>query len=348
MRKSSVWLISIGLVLQALAAVVAFVIAPALMKLPGDTDLTVKYSGTADVLNAAAMAKGDLAHAFVKGAPASLDRRVHVTASHGNTAVVADEQNLHVGTTTSDTKRNYAVDRSTMRPAAAPKGDVVEPAHGLTVSFPIDLKAGNSYRLYDATTQLSTPLTYTGKATVSGREVYRYTTTATGPVKDAALTASLPQVLPKALLVKLGAATLPAAVQAQLAPVVAQLPDLVPLHYTATTKVVAAVDSATGVVIDQAVTETVTPSISLGAKSLPLPSVLSLDLKATPSTVQAMADKAASAGRMITAITVVVPFTLVAIGLVFEIVAIVRRRKPQSPAVVTGGRQHRDLATAGR
>ncbi len=73
-RRSSIVLITLTVVLAALAAVVRFVVAPGLTELPGDTDLTVRYAGRATMLDDEALRSGDTAHAVRSGIPVTVDR----------------------------------------------------------------------------------------------------------------------------------------------------------------------------------------------------------------------------------------------------------------------------------
>jgi heme/copper-type cytochrome/quinol oxidase subunit 2 len=59
--------------------------------------------------------------------------------------------------------------------------------------------------------------------------------------------------------------------------------------------------------------------------------VLALDFHMTPASAKYLADKAKSAGRLLTLINVVVPIALVVIGAVLAVVAVIRRRKPVPP-----------------
>jgi hypothetical protein len=146
--------------------------------------------------------------------------------------------------------------------SAAPAGVNVQPAEGITIGFPVDPKPGNSYRLYDPTTQLTGELVYQGTASRGGRSVYTYSTTITGAVKDKTLAATLPSALPTSVLTSLTPA-LPADAKAQLTPVAPHLPAIVPLGYESTTTATADVNQSTGILVDQAITEPVTPTLSV-------------------------------------------------------------------------------------
>src|SRR6476619_7434286 len=97
---------------------------------------------------------------------------------------VAYEQTLHAGAAAMPSTHVYAVNRSTLNAATAPAGVKVEPAEGITIGLPVDPKPGNSYRLYDPTTQLTGELIYQSTASRGGRSVFTYTTTITVADKD--------------------------------------------------------------------------------------------------------------------------------------------------------------------
>src|SRR5471032_939937 len=113
-RRSSLIVGAVGVVLIVGAIVVRFVVVPAVSVLPSNTNLSIQYAGTGTVLNATALADGDSAHILASGIPITIDRNIKVTSGHGNTAVVADDLTLKAGTTTLPNDHVYAVDRKTL------------------------------------------------------------------------------------------------------------------------------------------------------------------------------------------------------------------------------------------
>jgi hypothetical protein len=111
--------------------------------------------------------------------------------------------------------------------------------------------------------------------------------------------------------------------------VVGGLPDPVPVTYTGTTRIVADVDRQTGVAIDEAISEQIVVNVTVGARPVSLLPVLALDSHITPASVHYLADKASSAGRLLTILTIVVPIVLGVIGVILIVVAVIRRKKPQ-------------------
>ena len=138
-----------------LPVVLRFVIVPIATRLPAGTNLLVHYAGTATLLNPRALASGDPSKALESGAPIIIDRRTRVLSTLGNVAIVSDVITLHAGATSLPNTHPYAVNRSSLEATTAPSGQKVEPTSGLTVSFPIGPKPNNSYRYYDATTELT-------------------------------------------------------------------------------------------------------------------------------------------------------------------------------------------------
>jgi MFS family permease len=336
-----------GVLLQIVAALLTFVIAPKATVLPENADVTAHLSGSVTMLNKQAIKKHDLAHVFIRNAPLTVDRRVHVTSTHGNTAVVAVDQTLHVGPAAMPSTHVYAVNRSTRQSAAAPAGVAVEPAHGLTIGYPVAPKPANVYRTYDPTTQISGPVTYQGKTTRAGRNVYVYASDITGPVQDKGMLASLPVALPKPVLAAL-ASRLPATVQSKLTPALQTLPAVVPLHYASASKTTAYVDRVTGGAIDQAVHQQIVATIKVNGTDVPLVPVLVLHAQVTPGSVHALAARSAKAEGMLNLVGRTIPVALVIVGLGFEALAFLRRRKNRTARAAAGATSLEFADTAAR
>ena len=224
-RRSSSVFFALGVILVALSLVVVAVVVPFATRLPGNTDLMVHYSGTASLLNPAALQSGDIGHALASNVPTTVDRRVQVVSTDGTTAIVKDGLNIRAGNLEIPTSQTYALNRTSLKGVKSTDGTAVAPSMGaLSSAFPIGPKSNNSYRFYDSTTRAIVPITYTGAAQRDGRSVNVYTISASGPVGDPTLLKLLPSALPKSLLPAV-AGLLPPAVRAQFTPSdVAQLP----------------------------------------------------------------------------------------------------------------------------
>jgi hypothetical protein len=334
-RRSSIALGAVGVVLIALALVIEFVVVPIATQLPGSTNLPVIYSGTGTLLNSAALQAGDTSHVIAANVPITVDRRVKVTSVHGGTAIVADDLTIHAGSQKLPSDHTYALDRITLKGVAPPQGIAVEPSVGaLSSAFPIGPAASGVYRFYDSTTRNIVPVGYAGHATRHGLAVNVYTISSVGPVKDPGLLKMLPPSLPKKLIASL-APLLPAAVRAEITPAtLAALPNPVPLTYTGTTHITAYVDEQTGVPIDETISEQVVANVAAGARTLSLIPVLALDFHVTPASMLYLANKASSSGVLLTVIEVIVPVVLGVIGVLLVVIAILRRRRavPVPPA----------------
>jgi hypothetical protein len=334
-RRSSLIVGAVGVVLIICTIVVRFVVVPAVSKLPSNTNLAIQYAGTGTLLNSTALNNGDSAHVLSSDIPITIDRTIKVTSTHGNTAVVADNLALKAGTTALPNDHVYAVDRKSLNAVTPPKGITADPASGLTVAFPLSPKANNSYRYFDSASRLTVPVKYEGKASRDGRAVYHYTATAAGPLKDPNLLKVLPSSLPKATLVSL-APLLPSTLQAQLAPALPGLPSTVPLSYTVTSGIDAWVDTAVGLPVDESINQQVVVTINVGGTQVALIPVLAVKATLTPKSVKYLAGKASSAGTQLTIVKVVVPLVLLVLGLIGVIIAVLRRNPPTAATVPDG------------
>jgi Porin PorA len=158
-RRSSIILAGIGVILIVLGVLVRFVVVPVATKLPGSTNLGVTYSGQATLLNSSALQSGDTKNVIAANVPATIDRRVKVTSVHGDTAIVSDDLTIHAGGQTLPGDHTYALDRTTLEGVAPPPGISVEPSVGaLSSTFPIGPEANDSYRFYDWTTRGIVPI----------------------------------------------------------------------------------------------------------------------------------------------------------------------------------------------
>ncbi|MEU6200956.1 porin PorA family protein [Streptomyces sp. NPDC047061] len=335
LRRSSIVYGVLGIVLITLAAVTRPIIAPLLTRLPGNTDVSAGFSGTATVLNSKALAAGDTAHALLSGVPATMDRRVHVVKTKGDTALVADDLTIHIGTNSAPSTSRYAVDRGDFNAVEAPAGwKNVERAKGLTVIFPIHPKADNTYTYYNPLTQTTARVVFQGTGRASGHDVNRYKISVTGALKSSDVLATLPPALPKKLA-KSFVSQLPAATAAALAPKTAALPDPIPLSYTVATVIDVFLDQDSGLVLDSHYQERVTANVTAGKKEIPLLPVLALDVKPTAATKADMADKAGTIDTKLLMIRTVAPLTLLGVGLLLLTIAVLRRRRPAVVQPVT-------------
>jgi hypothetical protein len=335
-RRSSIVLAAVGVVLIVLGVLVRFVAVPVATKLPGSTNLSVTYSGTATLLNSSALQSGDTKNVIATNVPITVGRQLKVTSIRGEVAIVSDDLIIHAGSQTLPSDHTYALNRSTLEGVIPPSGVSVEPSAGaLSSMVPIGPAANSSYRYYDSTTRNIAPISYTGHATRDGRPVNGYQITSTGAVKDPGLLKMLPPALPKKLIAGL-APLLPAAERAKFTPaVLAALPNPIPLSYTGTTSIIASVDSQTGIPITETISEQVVVNVTAGSQTLSLIPVLAFDFHLTPASTTYLANKAKTTGELLTLIEVIVPVALVVIGVVLLVIAILRRHKPVAAPAAT-------------
>lgn len=339
MRRSAVVLGVCGIVVVAVGVLFEPVVSPMVSKLPSNTDMTVHYSGTASLIDQAAVAQGNLLGAVKTGVPLTLDRRIHVTSTSGDTALVGDDQTLKItGLPPMPDNHVYALNRKTLEAGPAPAGQTADPASGIPIGWPISPSGSHAYRYYDPTTQTSTPFLFTGDTTVKGRGALGFHAgSAASPVKDKTLLATLPPALPKSVaqaLVNSPLKILPKEAQALLTPeAVAALPDPIPLAYTATTIADGAADKKVGFPIQQHLQQSVTLNVALpGQPPISLIPVLSTDLTLTPDSQEYLVNKAKTASLQLTLAKIVIPIAVTALGLLLLIVAFLKR-KPKVAAV---------------
>ncbi|MEU1208705.1 porin PorA family protein [Nocardia sp. NPDC005825] len=325
-RRSSLALIVAGVVLIAVAGVLRFAVVPALSKLPGDTDTTAHYEGTATLLNAKALQSGDTAHALLTGLPITVDRHIYVSATSDDAAVVHDDATINApGGTKVEQNHVYALDRVTLTDAPAPGGAEVEPHTGLTVALAMNPPADDSQRYWDSGIQATVPLTYKGSDKVHGRDVHRYEASAHGPLKSPSTLRTLPAQLPKALVEQL-LPTLPAGTQDALRTALPTLPDAVPLTYASSNQLNVAVDSELGLPITATQQQQVVAGLEAGGQHIDLLPVMALDIKTTDASSRASADQVKSASSKLRLVADYLPLAAALLGVAAIVAGIVRRR----------------------
>ncbi|HEU4947289.1 MAG TPA: porin PorA family protein [Kribbella sp.] len=326
MRRSALILIGLGTLLIVIAALVRFVVAPNATRLPDDTDSTTTYSGTGTFLNAQALQSGDMANALARDIPVTLDRHVYVSQTDGNTAIVHDDGTLKAASTTAEDKHTYAVDRKELTETSTISGVEVEKHEGLTITLPVDPEPKSGvYKYWDTQTLTAVPVTYVGSEERDGRKTYHYRATATGPLAAPELKQQLPVVLPKSLAPRL-LPLLPADVQAKLAPVVAGLPDLVELGYTATSTYDVFADAELGAPLDIRINRSVVASVTAGSASIPLLPVLAYDVAQDKASVSESVGDIKDASRLLGWISLWIPLALLVVGLVLIVLGVLRRK----------------------
>ncbi|MFG3331975.1 porin PorA family protein [Streptomyces tendae] len=330
-RRPTILLITVAVALLAAAAAVRLVVAPNVTKLPGDTDQTVQYTGEATLLDSKALQSGDTAHALRSGVPVTVDRRIRVTSTHGDTAVLEDTMTVHAGEQSLPSSKTYAIDRGSRKGTSPPASTPAEPSRGaLSSAFPPGAAQDDSYTYYDATTRSIVPVHYTGTARREGRTVNVYEIKVSAPVKDPATLEPLPSALPKKLVASL-VPGLDSTARARFTPaVLSALPDPVPLSYLGQSTLVAYVDQQTGIAIDQTVSRKVIAVTTAGsepARPVPLLPVSALTFEITADSMKYLGDKAESAGVKLNLLSVAAPLVLVVVAVLLLVIAFLRRHR---------------------
>ena len=332
MRAKNWWgigLAVLGVLSLAAAAILAWVVVPQRKVLPADTNTVRQYSGTAGVLlNPQALAAGDFRNALRTNVPVTAERTVKVLATDGNVAQVSDERVLAAGgQPVGQTSAKYAVDRKTMEAATTGFSSdwPVEPAEGLTVTFPIGSEQ-KDYTGWVSDTQTTAPITYEREENKGGLNTYVYTSTVpAAPIKDQEVLANLPRALPQTVLGGL-AAVLPLTDQqkAGLAQALPLLANPIPLSYTYEATSTFWVEPTTGIVIDVDRQEIRKAGIGGpgGAVLASIP-VYDVSTKFTDQSITAAANEANDKKADLTRYGTTWPWILAGLGLLLLIVGLV-------------------------
>src|SRR4051794_32396144 len=114
MRKASIAVAVLGVLLLVAAVVTKWAVAPSMVKLPSDTDVTRTYAGTAStLLNPGAIASGSTTNALLQNVPVVATHRTEVLDSNSDSSLVSDVHTLSVsGNPVGSATYRYAVDRT--------------------------------------------------------------------------------------------------------------------------------------------------------------------------------------------------------------------------------------------
>ncbi|MEV6005979.1 DUF3068 domain-containing protein [Streptomyces sp. NPDC051976] len=326
----------VGLLLIAAAFVTAFYIEPTYVaRVPSDTDEQRTYAGVfTTLLDPQALAKNDVANAVKHNVPLTVDRRVKVQKTSGNTALISDARTINAaGAPVERTTWQYALNRKTLEPVSKPpSGWTVVNAQGLTVSWPLGADK-KTYTGWVPETATTTPVRYTTTATRSGLHTYVYRATlAPTPIADAQILAGLPKAIPAAQLKALAGSSLSPSQQAQLGALLPQLGDPVPLSYTIAGADTFWVEPETGVVIDLVRSQQRMAGVkSPNGTFVGLLPVSDASYKQTPAAVKDAADQANDGRDAIELWGTTVPIIAGIVGAVLVAAALlIRRRRPRT------------------
>jgi hypothetical protein len=340
MRRSSIALLIVGLLLIAAAAAIKYVAVPQLTKLPGDTNEAATFEGTLRQLDPKTFGLDG-------GTPVTIDRSVKVDQVAGDTAVVTSTAVTHLPSGDTTDAHTYAISRVDYTQADAPDGAQVEDQRGgITLSFPMDPTTDDAL-VYDSVTRTAQPVTYTGTETLAGREVYEFTGTTTAPIADPAVLnpvkagiAALAQsgdgsTLPKAMVQTLLPA-LPADRSAAAQRALETAPDQVPLTFTSVNAMTLAVDARFGAPINTAQNQTTVLNIQSGDATVPLLDLSQVQVETADASIQSVAENLVQGERQLNLLAFWVPLASALLGLLLIALAIVRRKPGQRGGTGTG------------
>ncbi|WP_129843331.1 porin PorA family protein [Streptomyces sp. RFCAC02] len=336
MRRSSWVLSGAAAVLLAASAVTRLAVYPAVHQLPSDTDSTFAYTGTASLLNAAALESGDLANAMLADVPVSVERHVQVVATDGGTAVVSDDVTVAGpdGTELSSTGHRWSVDRTDLDDRPVPDGEEAEEHQGLVISWPLEPEQ-QDYTFWDPTTASEVPAVFDRVEDVEGRETYVYVMSAAGPLADPDIAENLPAALPRDVLAGI-AETLPAEQRPDPA-ALAALPDPVPLTYAATIERVAWIDTDTGAVLNGSLEQTIVAQTEGPDGPVTLAPVNTMAIEGTPEGIADRADDAADDARALWLVGFLLPLVLLVLAVLLAAFVVWREVRGRRGAAPAGG-----------
>lgn len=246
---------TLGLVLAVAGLVIMFAVAPALEKLPTNTDVTRHYQGTMPVtLNPQTFQ-------FMRNLPIELTRHFAVVKTDGNTALVKETKTMtSMGRPLELVINDYAIDRSTMLattsyPSSWRSAPGFFDRKGIVLSWPIGTKK-KDYTGWSDDYRSTVQLKFAGEVTHprSGRKTYLFTSVG-GPApiaKAEVQRMGLPTGLPKKQLMGLiTQAKMDPTIVKMLPQLLAKIPgDTVPLQYSYSYQGWYWIDPTTGILID--------------------------------------------------------------------------------------------------
>lgn len=331
-RRSSIILSALGVLLIAAAAVLHWVVIPKISKLPADMNGTVSMEGVATVLNPEALQTGDFPNLFLRDVPASATQHVYVSETAGDTAVIHSGITI-AGQNGNDIKTDhvFAIDRVTLEPTDAPAGIEVEPHDGVTLGIGPNADPNEQRRFYDPATGRSYPMNYVETTEISGREAQRYTVEAVGTIVDPAILAAMPPVLPAEAVAGLST-QLPPADAAKIGAALPNLPPVVPMTYLQDTTFDIAFDTSLGSPLTVNFDQTITAAVDVGGETVAILPVMQITASPTAESLQEAVDTASTASTLQTVFSVVVPIALTVLGLILIVIAFLRRTPtPEAP-----------------
>jgi hypothetical protein len=330
--------------------VVLFVVVPARAQFPDDVDRMRYYEGELGLmLNAEALATGDLANIFIRDVPVTIDRSIETLDVDGVKALVQDASVLSGPTgPILSSEEVYAIDRKTMEHIENFSDDArVIDREGLVVGFPIGTDP-EDYLGFNGDSLTTNTISFVGEEEHEGLTTYKFSA-ASGPdlISDPELLSSFPTELPKAVIEGLVPALgLPEEAAAQLGAVLPDLPDPIPLSYLYSYETTYWVEPDSGVLVDYNKLESRVVALNPG-QPIPVGEVMHLEYAQTADSVADAVDDANDARGKLFWQGRVLPYGLIIGGVVVGLLGLLalRRRssgpdsepQPSTPSPATSG-----------
>ncbi len=355
LRRWSFVAVAGGLVLIVLGLVVRLAIVPGQKQFPDDVDTTRVYDGTLDIVNAQALASGDLANAFLTDVPVEVERRVTTEQVEGDLALVRSKADIigPNGQVIIGSDDWYTIDRKTMEhvPNFTSEQRVFEGREGLVVGFPIGTKP-QDYPGWNGDPRTPLTLSYAGEEQRGGIDthVFEFTTEAE-IIEDPATLANFPTAVPRDLIAGLAEIIELSPEVAQALPAVLPgLPDPLPLDYTYETDAKLWVDPVTGIIVDLDRRDVRRAVLNLDflPNPVPLAPVYDLTYTSSPETLAEAVEDAEDEGGRIQLFESTIPLLLLGLGALLlagaGAVLYFTRPKPDGLAPSQGDREADDPA----
>ena len=316
MKRLGTGLVGLGILAVLAGLALRFLIVPGLTQYPDDVDETRTFEGVLGrMLNADALAAGDLGNVFVNQLPITIERSVNVVEVDGQQAVVEDDSVL-AGPDGAilETANVYTIDRKSMEHIENfADDDRVIDRDGLVVGFPIGTEA-KDYEGWNGDTESLNTIAYQGTEThESGLETMTFKATS-GPdlITSPEALARFPESLPKATVETLA----PVFGLGDQVELLAALPDPVPLAYTYEYESNYWIDPDTGVLIDFEKSEARQVLLDLGDQQIPVTEVMRLDYQHEEASIADAVADADDARNQIRLFGSTIPIALIIGGLI--------------------------------
>jgi len=327
-RLGAIIALGLGVLLIAGGLIVKFAVVPALAVFPDDVDSTRTYEGTLEVmLNAEALASGDLANVFMTNVPINLSRHVTTEDAEGGKALVHEVATMAAADGTPLPLGGddwYTIDRKTMEHVAnfTDNPNVIDARQGLVIGFPIGTEK-KTYGGWSDYFQKVVPLEFVAEEERAGWDLYHFRAKASpAPIVDAETLAMFPPALPLAVVSALAPALAPPEMLPLLDQILPALPDPVPFSYLYEYETNYWLDPATGVLIDytkdEAIIIAALADVVPGGVA-PVGPVLGLVYQHTADSIADAKADADDGKSLLNLFGVIVPYAAIAVGLLLAL-----------------------------